>query len=458
MNEGMRVLVAAVAGVVGAGAGATPAAADDYSLHVTGHLRSGWTDNLLNGTSAETMPPKQADFYTQLMPGILGTWSRPRLVQELYYELEANLYLEASEGTSTSHRAGWRAFWMVSPLTEVTTNVQASGGVLNTFNTWGQTQAGELVYLPSTSSRFAMVEAQELLTRQLTRSVRINQSAVARTFRTFAEGAVEASTGYELGLGGGVDKSWEWNALGLNATATYVTLGVGSGDGSRSMHGGITGSWRRDLSQHWTTLVDLGVTGIIPIEEGDQLSWGPTAGVAINYFQDWGSAGMSARRTIAPNLFLQANTVSDMALAHAYLPLPWLRDRLRQPRLTFGASAGLGRTSVIDASTGDRFADLGIQLVDVGVGYQIREQVTAGLRYQYVAQQVPDDPAIMLPNFNTYSRNSVILSFYGRWPSRVAAEVPTRAALRVDRSGASPTGEGGDGAGAGGAEPGADRR
>lgn len=422
---------------------AAPAAADGYSLHVVANIRNGWTDNLQSAESDTSTPPKQADFYTQIVPGVLGTWEKPRLIQELYYEAEANLYLEASEGASLSHRGGWRGFILLSPLSEMTTSVQVSGGVLNTFNTWGPSQTGEPAYLPSAQSRFAMVEARELYTRQLSRALRMSQTASARGFSSIADGAAVRSTGYEASLGGGLDRSWNYNALGINATATYAVLGAGTDDPNESMFGGLTGSWRRDLSARWSTMVDVGATVIIPIDSEDQLSYGPTAGVQISYFPQWGAAGLSARRTIAPNVFLQANTINDVVTANAWLPLPWLRRDPRQPRLTFGASAGAGWTQMIDPDTGQEYSGSSVLFGDTGVDYEIREQMHAGLRYQYIDQSISDDAAagLMLENVRDYERHTVLLTFYARWPARVAAQVPIRASLRVDRSNVEAAGE-----------------
>jgi hypothetical protein len=420
---------------------AAPAAAD-YSLHFLANVRNGWTDNLQSAESADSMPPKEADLYTQLVPGVLATWERPRLVQELFYEAEANLYLEASEGASLSHRAGWRGFFLLSPLSEMTTSVQGSGGVLNTFNTWGQGQAGEPVFLPSAQSKFAMVEARELYTRQLSRPLRMTQSATGRLFTTTAEGAAEASTGYEVGAGAGLDRSFRYNAIGFNMSANYAVLGLSADDPTESLFSSVTASWRRDLSYRWSTMVDVGATAIIPIDAGDELSYGPTAGVQLGYFPEWGSAGLSARRSIAPNVFLQANTVNDMVVANAWLPLPWLRRDPHQPRLTFAGSAGAGTTQLIDSNTGEQYGGSWTALADVGLGYEIREQMHLGLRYQFIAQEIDDDAAsLMLENLRSYRRNTVLLTFYGRWPARVAGEVPVRATLRVDRSNVTAVGE-----------------
>jgi hypothetical protein len=437
MRSMLRLLVAVALGAAFAVPPA-PAAADGYSLHAIGGVRTGWTDNLMSAESDPgATPPREADFYTQVMPGVLFTWDRPRIITELFYEAEANLYVEHAEAWSLSHRAGWRGFFHLTPLSELTTSIIGSGGTLNTFNTWGLAQDGEPVYLPSAESRYANVEGRTLYTRQLSRALRFSHTGTARVFTTLPAGPVMGSTGYLLGTGAGIDRSWRYNAVGLNATTSFAVLGAGTDLASQQLHGGVTASWRRDLSEEWNTVVDAGVAGALPLEAGDQLYWGPTAGAQIGYFPEWGSAGLSARRTIAPNLFLQASTVTDMAVANAWLPLPWLRQDVRVPRLTLGVSGGAGRTAIIDPASGDAFSGYGIRMLDVALAFQIREQMHVSARYQYVAQQIDDD-AQALPNLRSYQRNTVLVAFYTRWPARVAGEVPIRPSLRVDRADAAP--------------------
>lgn len=435
MMRPMRV-VAALSGVV-VTLSATPALADGYSFHLIANVRAGWTDNLQSAESETSAPPREADAYTQIAPGVLATWEKPRIIQEYFYEAEANLYVEHSEAWSLNHRAGWRAFWLLSPLSELTTTVSGATGTLNTFTTTGTSQAGTIEYLPTQRSQFTSVEVRELYTRQLSRALRLSQTGEGRVFHTSSD--LADSTGYSIGQGLGIERAWNFNAIGLNATAAYAVMGAGEPMPDHTLITGATLAWRRDLSDEWSSLVDVGYTAIVPVDEADVFSGGPTAGASVGYYPEWGSAGLSLRRTIAPNLFLEANTITDLAVINAWLPLPWFRQDPEIPRLTFGASAGAGRSAIVDATTGESQGGLSSELLDVGFSFAIAEQLHVGARYQFVAQQVDD--AVMLENVRPYERHTALVTFYGRWPSRVAAEVPMRATLRVDRRNVTPVGE-----------------
>ena len=61
-----------------------------------------------------------------------------------------------------------------------------------------------------------------------------------------------------------------------------------------------------------------------------------------------------------------------------------------------------------------------------------------GARYQFLIQDGDDDA--MLRVFG-YQRHTVLVSFSGRWPSRVAGEIPAQESLRVDRDRDTPVAE-----------------
>jgi hypothetical protein len=427
------------------------AAADGWSLHVLGNLRVGWTDNVFSAPDEEIpgVQPQtaEADVYTQVSPGVLLAWERPRLIQEYFYELDANFYVDHSEARGLTHRAGWRAFLLTSPLSELSAQASASGGSLSTFTTLGWAQDGHTIVLPSGDSRFASVEAQEHYSRQLSRPVRVTQTAIGRAFTvwsptidaTTGDRTWTSTTGFEVGAGIGADRSWRWNALGVLATTSFASLSDGD---LEQMTGTVVGSWRRDLSERWSTSVDAGVAALLPLGDDQASTVAPTVGAQVGYVPEWGSAGLTLRRSVVPNVVIQANTINDFALVNAYLPLPWLARDPAQPRFTFGFAAGAGRTTVLDQRSGDPLSRYDVVSGDLSLDYAVRPQMHVAVRYQYIRQLTDDDDGVLNEvNVFDYDRQTVLVSFYGRWPERAAAEVPLRASLRVDRRNVTPAGE-----------------
>lgn len=432
---------------------ARPAAAEDYSVHVVTNAQTGWTDNLYSTPYPEDRPPDQPglparepDFYTMLTPGVLFTYDAHRHIHELFYELDAAFYVEHPEAWSLAHRAGWRGNFLISPLTDLTTSAVVAGGTLNTFTTTTTAADGTVQPLPSAESRFASFEGRGLLTREINRNWRMLQDSVVRGFSTSAgdDDMRFSTTGAELGAGVSAERSWEVSAVALRAGTTYAAL-----ETVDQMTASALASWRRDLDDEWSSSIEGGVVTLVPLGEGQRAVIEPAVGAHLGYYPEWGSAGISARRSVAPNLVLGANAITDAVTVNAALPLPWLRDRMLQPRLTIGASGGYARTSVLDPDDGTVVTRYDNLLADAAISYRFGDQTLLSARYQYIQQDV-DDNAI--PNVFAYTRNTVLVTFTMRWPSRVAAEVPDRETLRVSRDQNNEVG------GAGGAGGGTDRR
>jgi hypothetical protein len=148
---------------------------------------------------------------------------------------------------------------------------------------------------------------------------------------------------------------------------------------------------------------------------------------------------LSARRDVAPNLFLAQNTVDDAVNFQVALPLPWLEASRRVPKLAALGSVGVARTQLIDSDTGSTAGDFKVAHLDVSVGYTPSPGQTYGLRYE-LAYQTGDSAAVMA--IPSYLRNTLYATFALRFPDRVAGEVPKRLKImRSDRKDLLPGGE-----------------
>jgi len=198
----------------------------------------------------------------------------------------------------------------------------------------------------------------------------------------------------------------------------------------------LVGSWRRDFGPHWTALLDAGVRGIVPLDDQHDPVLQPTVGGQLGYFPHWGNASLSVRRAVAPNLYLARNTVTDVAVASAWLPLPWLAPERARPTLSVQGTAGVQRARLIDA---DGTLASGFDLVtgDLALTYAPREGLAVTARVQHL-RQLGASGAVM--DIFDYDRTTVMISATGRFPGRMAAEIPIRSSLRVDRSDVTPVG------------------
>lgn len=422
-----------------------PAHAGGYSVHVVGQAQAAWTDNLFSVPEerdpGSTLPPYEGDLYYQLRPGALVAYETPRTVHHLSYDIEANLYTEHTEAWSLQHIAGWRGFFLTSPRSELGASAQFSTGELNALSTRSAASDGMVPVVPAGGSTFVSIDVGENLNYTATRDVRLTQGLRARRFMT-TDALETESDGIEIGGNLGADRGWQYSAASIQVSTSFVTLervaAMAPIESNDQVNASTILSWRRDFGVRWSALLDAGVTGIIPLDEGDQLVIQPTIGGQVGYFPNWGSAGLSIRRSVAPNLYLAQNTITDSAVANAWLPLPWLASDPHQPKLSAQGTFGASRTRLIDTSTGDIESGFDVYAGDVALNYVPRDGVTVAVRFQHL-RQVADESAAM--EVLGYARNTIMVSVAGRFPDRLAAEVPMRSSLRVDRSNVTPVGE-----------------
>jgi hypothetical protein len=430
--------------------------ADEWSLHLLGNGMAAWTDNVFSAPDEpviEGAPEREADFYYQVRPGALFSYETPRMVHELGYDLEANFYQDHGDAGSLTHRVGWRGFFLTSPNTEVNTSASFSTGDINSLISRNQANQGGQATLPGGNVEFVQADVTEHFSLQVTRPLRLTQGALARRFET-KDDFNTTSTGMEIGGSLGVDRAWRDDSLGLVLSTTFVQLErrtpetVPDDDpsaydvaGDDSMNLQAVVSWRRDLGRHWSSVIDGGVTALVPLDEGDELVLQPTVGGQLAYFPDWGSASLQVRRSVAPNLYLAQNTITDAAILSAWLPLPWLTSDPALPRLTFMASGGAQRTQIIDLENGEIADGLVMLTGDVAVAYTPMNAIAFSVRYQHIRQNADDMTLLPMQTNFDYTRNTVMITAYARWPDRLAGEIPQRESLRVDRSDTTAVGE-----------------
>ena len=413
------------------------ARADDYSIHVLGHVQTSWTDNLFSAPEdAEPM----ADFYTQIRPGLLLSYETPRAIYEASYGLEGSLYTENDDAWALGHLASLRGFFVTSPRSELNASATFSTGTIATL----QTRAEPTPQAPGPQSAsgdntYWSLEAGEGLSYSLSRDVRLSQGLRARRFST-TDGDNQ-SGGSELGLNVGADRGWKHSAVAIGLAGAYVMLDpTGATETGDSLNTSAVVSYRRDFSPRWTALIDGGVAAVIPLGDAD-LFVQPTVGTNIGYAPNWGAAGLQIRRSMAPNLQLGQNTVTDSAMLNASLPLPWLTNDPNQPKLTTASSIGISRTQQVN--NGDLVSATDVANIDLSVQYQPRLGLGFAVRGQHL-RQIAEDTGPPPPGATvatSYHRTTVIISATWRFPDRTAATVPLRDSLRVDRSDNTPVGE-----------------
>ena len=429
------------------------ARADEFSLHATLATFAAASDNSFSDPEGMVSGGDAVINY-QVRPGGLFTYHSHRAMHELGVDAGIDGVGFDYENLSVTGRAGWRATYMVSPLVDTEAGAGASAGRVNALASATAPNLGTGPgVVPTGNPEFFGADASQALSYRATPLLTLRQDGFARLSRTDAE--PEYSRGYEVGGALNAYRTFKVTALGIRAQASWQRLqadmmGLVVDRDQLDVRG--TANIRRDFSRHWSAAIEGGAVMLYPLAEGEKRVIQPLGSLDVMYFPEWGSAGLQIRHNVAPNLFLAQNEITDSATLTMALPLPYFEESRAMPRMTLLGAGGYARTRFIDAMTADTRLTFDVITADLAVTYAPRRNMTVSARIQFARQSSPDGPAVN--NQLGFLRNAFIISFYGRWPDRVAAEMPPRS-NRVRARDLTPVGDettrGIDGVG--GAEP-----
>jgi hypothetical protein len=147
----------------------------------------------------------------------------------------------------------------------------------------------------------------------------------------------------------------------------------------------------------------------------------------------WGSAAASVRHDAGPNLFLAQNEISDAVVVNAALPVPfaYLGSTRQQPKLTFMTSTGASYVRFLSNITGESVGRFTVFYADAALQYLPKPHLSVGVRFQFVSQSETEDVVDPMLQTLGYTRNTFMVTFAGRWPERLAVEMPVRNRIRV---------------------------
>jgi hypothetical protein len=438
--------------VIGCLVSAAPVRADHASFHGTVVGSVATTDNVF-ATPRDAAEP---DAFMQVRPGMLFSYDAPRFIQILTGEVEFLDYVAHSDKPSVTFRAAWQGLYLPGPRSELTTSVDASTGQLNAMATRTSPDQTGINVMPTGQVDTRQGDANEYFSYQAGKDTRVAQTAFGRWFATQdADPMIAVTTdSYEAGGALSIDHSFEHDTLALEGGVSYVYLkrldpnGVQMGSRlDQQLNPRAVITWKHDINREWSFNLDGGGVWVNPIgtdpyNPGDVRHSNPfpVFGGTLAYTEAWGHITATARRSVAPNMFIAQNTVDESALASLAMPLPWLDEtpHARNPKLVGLASLGFERTQLIDSEMGDLLGRFYVGHLDAGVGYSPKPGQTYSLRYEFMYQTGDNIGTMVAPSF---WRNTIYFTFSLRYPEEMAATMPRRTqSLRSDRNDLSPLG------------------
>ncbi len=429
--------------------------ADRASVHVTASGNVAVTDNLFSVSSDGN---READIYTQVRPGVLGTWETPRMVQTLAAEAEVLEYANHSPGDpSLTLRGRWEALFLPTPRTDLGMGAGASTGRANSLTSRSAADQGTIAIAPAGSSEVRQANAQQRLAWQATKSTRTSEQAFVRWAATNDDLAMPTTTNsVEVGATFGFDRQFAENGVGLEVGGSLLRLERIAPAGQvgepsrldRQLNPHATASWRHDYSRAWSSQVTAGIVYVNPYGTDPH---NPTAtdrtaqpypvfSVTGAYTDVWGGATLTAGRSVTPNLFIAQNTVNEEAVARLQLPLHALDSspRARDPQWALRGTVGFDRSQLIDNTTALVQGSFDVARADVALQWHPAPSQTYALRYEFLYQHGDTIGTLVSP---TFYRNTVFFEFSFRYPELLATQVPRRTgSVRADGGDLSPVG------------------
>jgi hypothetical protein len=410
---------------------APPARADEYSLHALLSTQLSGSDSTFeDGTGADAVVGYQ------VRPGVQLTYNARRHMEELLVEAGVDGAGITTEGVSLGYRASLRSVFNLTPRLDGNLGVTATGGLTNALTTTAPANVGGPTLVPSNQSEYVGIEGSQGLGYILSPRMTARETAFGRYFQTV--GGEFDTVGYELGGGLGIDRTYQVTAIGVEGRASWQRLGSdevtpGFLDYREQIDVRGTLRIRRDFSERWSGAVDAGVLYLIPRQANEDPVWEPLAGAELAYFPVWGAAMLAVRHTAGPNLMLAQNEVSDSVVVNAALPLParWLGSTRQQPRLTFLTSTGAAYTRFSDNLSGLPAGRFTVFHADAAFQYLPKPHLAFSLRFQFISQTSTEDVVNPMMQTLGYTRNTVLFMFAGRWPERLAVEMPVQNRTRA---------------------------
>jgi len=444
----------AVVSALGVAWGATPAAADRASYHATGSGDIAFTDNVFS----EQRGSQDGDLFVQVRPGILISYGIPRMIHDLNLEAEVTQYALHGEEASLTGRGGWRAFFLTSPRSELLLQANAGTGVLSSLTArTTPDQAPTIELQPVGNPKFQAADASEYFSYVASRQLRLSERLFARASKT-DDDLMEPTvvTAAEAGGSVGIERRFQKSSISLDVGASVLRLERVAAAAApipsrldQQVNPRVRAAWRRDIDRKLSASIDGGLVYVIPFGTDPynpsapprDRGLFPVVGGQLAYTDVYGVSMLSLRREVSPNLLIAQNTVSDVAMISAAMPIPWHEDnRRRAPKLVGLGSIAAMRTQLVDPVTSELQSSFGVARIDLGLQYLVRPGFSYTVRYELMVQSSNRD--VMGEQIPGFFRNTFYFSFKYRWPEELAVQVPKRRgnAVRADRNDLSPLG------------------
>jgi hypothetical protein len=401
-------------------------------------LSAAWTDNVLSvGLIPSTGQRPESDFYYEIAPSLLLATGGARMVHRLNYAFVATLFTLHPEANSYNHRLDWAGYFQTSPTTELFLTAAISQGRLNTIALRTSSATTPVQVQQAGGQTFMGANVTELFGWDITSKWRFTQSAALGMF--FPLDPRNTPQSFDVDQHLIFERAWRKDALNLDLRVDYVHFSEVRGptvvNDVANPNGVVTPSqdvfinsatlrWRHDFGHFWNSELNLGIIEASRVSGGVAIIQ-PAAMAAMRYLHEYGSGELMYQHGVQPNVIVAQTFVNDMVALRGSVPLGLASH------VVLSTAVAYNHARVIDFEAGGDLSRTHLILADATLTYIPRLEVQVFARYQFFDQVGSPDDFLPQPNFR---RHTVMLGIIGTYPGEAAAVVPSRDALRVDRS------------------------
>lgn len=415
-------------GALGLLAALPSSARADTKLQGVGEVTVAATDNAQSSPNNPVpgVPPKAADVFVILSPGVVLGSATPRVVQRLQYTYSLSLFFKQTGADTSSNRVDYLGFYDLSPRVTMLLTASLMESRPYSASLVVPPAVDELSSVSSGSNALLGATTDEQLDFDVAPGWRAWQGAGV------AYGMPLSGTGnqrtLELGARTGLERVIHEDAFGLSARGDYtvITGGVDSAGAPVGEQQQLVGTgvlhWRHDWGHDFSSRIEGGGVRVQRLRTGRGF-WEPTATAALDWANERGNAELSASHRITTNPLLGQSLVVDEAQIRGGVPFD------EKATVVLGVSAGYQRGRLIEEDA-TLAAHVDMILADVGIAWRATDSLELGLRYQH-AEQISDAALPPLPL--SFVRNTVLATATLRFPSERDMPRVYRAPRRVDQ-------------------------
>jgi hypothetical protein len=417
--RGPAAAVFALCGLFAPGVGAAP------HWQAVGESSLGYTDNAQASPRTAGQHTKSA--FWMLSPGLTLALASPRNLQRLTYRFEYDFYFNSQASSSSANRLDYRGFFELSRRITLVLGGRATQS--DRFNSvaFAAPGAGAVGALPVGAGSYLDAAADETMGFDVAESWRAWQSSSVLAATPLFD--TEAPTTLSAGLRAGIERSFKFDAVGVEGRGDYTTVSDGvTVDGSPAelqqlLTGGGVARWRHDFGPYFSSSVEAGALRAERLNSQRGLST-PIGSASLFYVTEQGDAQLGYSHTLTTNALLGQSLLVDEVRLRGGLPLT---DK-GELSLNGSSAYQLGRLLDERAELATRVR---VFLADISLGWQATKLLAVGVRYEHIRQKSGSDTPPLPVGF---VQNNVLLGMVLKFPPERDMPRPYRSPQRVDRS------------------------